>query len=330
MSPLRSMIGRFATVSAVVLTVGSAAFAQLSGVVSVDGSSTVYPIGEGIAAKFRKDQPEVRVTIGSSGTGGGFKKFVKGETDVSQASRPIKKEEHDAAVAAGIDYIELPIAYDGLSIVVNKGNTSIPQITVDEVKKLFAEGGAKTWKEANPAWPDVPVKLFSPGTDSGTFDYFVEVMGGKDKFKMTPTAQVSEDDNVLVTGVAGDPGAIGFFGSAYYFENQDKLMSLPVVNKKGVPVKPTPATIADGTYAPFSRPLFIYVNKKSLNKPEVKAFVEFYINNAGETADSVGYVGLPDEVYDRAEANLEGGKTGTQFIKDDGKHKDGALADIYQ
>jgi phosphate transport system substrate-binding protein len=304
--------------------------AQLSGAVSVDGSSTVFPIGEGIAAEFRKTNPQVRVTIASSGTGGGFKKFVKGETDISHASRPIRKDEHDAAVSNGVEYIELPIAYDGLSVVVNTSNTYVDKLTVDQVRMIFAENGARTWKEVNPAWPETPIKLFTPGTDSGTYDYFLEVMGGKDKFRMSPKAQASEDDNVLVTGVAGDPGGIGFFGSAYYFENRDKLRAVAIVNKSGEAVPPTHDTITDGSYNPMSRPLFIYVNKKALSRPEVRAFVEFYIDNAGDAADKVGYVALPEELYDRAEANLQAGKTGTQFLTEDGKHREGALADNYR
>ncbi len=315
---------------AVTFSFAGAAFAQLTGSVSVDGSSTVYPIGEGIAAKFRESQAGVRVTIASSGTGGGFKKFVKGEIDISQASRPIKKDEHDAAVASGIEYIEIPVAYDGLSIVVNPANSFANDLKVEDLKKIFAEGGAKTWKEVNSSFPDMPIRLFAPGTDSGTYDYFVEVMGGKDKFKLSPSAQVSEDDNVLVTGVAGDQGGIGFFGSAYYFENKEKIRAASVVNKKGNSVLPAPETITDGSYNPLSRPLFIYVNKKSLNKPEVKAFVEYYLDNSGTVADAVGYVALPDELYDRAEANLKSGKTGTQFLTPEGKHKEGALADNYK
>ena len=309
---------------------GSVARAQLRGAISIDGSSTVYPITEGISEEFSKKNPEAKVTVGISGTGGGFKRFVKGETDISDASRPIKKEEADAAKANGIEYVELPIAYDGLTVVVNKSNSFVKQLTTDDLKKLYLEGGIKSWKELDASYPDVPLKLFSPGTDSGTFDYMREVIthGGKDA-KMRPDMQVSEDDNVLVNGVEGEAGGVGYFGSAYYFENKAKLRAVPIVNKLGKPVEPAPETIRDGTYNPLSRPLFIYVNKKSLTKPEVRAFVDYYLDNAGKIADEVGYVELPDEMYDRVEAHLKAGTAGTQFLGDDGKPKEGALKDVY-
>jgi phosphate transport system substrate-binding protein len=318
---------------AVAMTLGvtGMARAELTGAIAIDGSSTVYPITEGVSEEFKKVNKDVRVTVGISGTGGGFKRFVKGETDISNASRPIKKEEHDEAVKAGVEYIEIPVAYDGLSVVVNKSNTAVDKLTVDQLKKIYLEGGAKTWKDLDPSWPDAPLKIFSPGTDSGTFDYMKEVVtkGVKDG-KVRADMQVSEDDNVLVTGVSGDQFAIGYFGSSYYFENKDKLRAVPIVNKKGVAVEPSAESINDGSYNPLSRPLFIYVNKKSMNKPEVKAFVEFYLENAAKISDEVGYVHLPDELYDRAEANVKAGKTGTQFLTDEGKHKDGALADVYK
>ena len=316
---------------AVVLGMSGIAVAQDGGAVVVDGSSTVYPIGEHIAAEFRKVDPSIRVTIAVSGTGGGFKRFTNGETDISHASRPIKKEEADAAQSNGVEFIEIPIAYDGLSVVVNKSNTFIDKLTVEQLARIYLEGGAKTWKEINPSWPDLPLRIYSPGTDSGTFDYMKEVLTSKDKnAKFRADMQVSEDDNVLVTGVAGDQGGVGYFGSAYYFENKDKLRAVPIVNKKGEAIEPTPETIMDGTYNPLSRPLFIYVNKASLNKPAVRKFVEFYLDNAGDAAGAVGYVALPDELYDRAEANLKDLKVGTQYLTTDGKHKEGALADIYK
>lgn len=331
MSTLKSLTRRVATLAMVVGLSSGAALAQVSGAVAVDGSSTVFPISEKIASEFKSEAPDVRVTIGVSGTGGGFKRFAKGETDVSNASRPIKKEEAEAAAAAGVEFIELPVAYDGLSVVVNKSNTFVDQLTVDQLKKIFLDGGAKTWKELNPAWPDAPIKVYSPGTDSGTFDYMKEVVtsGNKDA-KMRADMQVSEDDNVLVTGVTGDQNAVGYFGSAYYFENADKLRSVPVVNKAGKAVSPTPETIKDGTYNPLSRPLFIYVNKASMNKPQVAKFVQFYLDEAADAADAVGYVALPDEVYDRAEANLKSGRSGSQYLGADGKHKEGAVTDIYK
>lgn len=304
---------------------------NLQGTVTVDGSSTVYPITEGIAEEFGKDNPNVRVTVGISGTGGGFKRFARGETDISNASRPIKKEEAEQAQANGVEFIEVPVAYDGLSVVVNKSNAFADKLTVDQLKKIFTEGGARTWRDLDPSWPEQPIKVFSPGTDSGTFDYMREVVTHGDKSgKMRSDMQVSEDDNVLVTGVSGDPAAIGYFGSAYYFENRDKLRAVPIVNKQGQAVEPAPETIQDGSYNPLSRPLFIYINKKSLSKPEVKAFVEFYLENSGDIAREVGYVALPDEIYDRAEANIKAGRTGTQYLDEQGKPKEGAVTDIYR
>lgn len=337
----RTGVSRFATrlvgvlAGAVMLMAGlgqsTARGGDLTGAVAIDGSSTVFPITEGVAEEFRKEQGNVRVTVGVSGTGGGFKRFARGETDISNASRPIKKEEHDEAVKNGVEYIELPIAYDGLSIVVNRNFTALQQLTVDQLRKIYLDGGVKNWREIDPSMPDARIGIFSPGTDSGTFDYMKEVLtAGNKEARLRADMQVSEDDNVLVTGVAGDQFAIGFFGSAYYFENRDKLRAVPIVNKAGVAIEPTVETINDGSYNPLSRPLFIYVNKKSLSRPEVRAFVNFYLEEAADIADEVGYVHLPDAIYDRAEANVESGRTGTQFLNADGKHKEGALSDIYE
>lgn len=296
----------------------------------VDGSSTVYPIAEAVAEEFSKTAPQVNVTVGRSGTGGGFKRFVAGETDVSNASRPIKKTEADQAKSAGIEFIELPIAYDGLTIVVNKANTFVDKLTVADLKKIFtATGGAKTWKDVNPAWPAQAIKVFSPGTDSGTFDYFKEVVIGADG-QARSDMTVSEDDNVLVTGVAGDPNAIGFFGCAYYFENKDKIKSVPIVNSKGTAVSPTSTTITDGTYEPFSRPLFIYVSRKSADRPEVDGFVRFFLAQAPNLVDDVGYVALPESVYGTAATNWKNRRTGTQFLDGSGKPIHGVVTSIYK
>ena len=305
---------------------GSTAAAQnLSGEVKVDGSSTVYPITEAVAEEFGKDQPGVRTTVGISGTGGGFKRFATGETDVSNASRPIKPEEFKAAQGNGVEMIELPVAYDGLTVVVNPKNTFVKQLTVDELKKIFLEGqAAKTWKDVDPSYPADPIKIYSPGTDSGTFDYFKEVVAGKDG-SIRGDMSVSEDDNVLVNGVEGDPNAIGFFGYAYYEENKDKLRSVPIVNDAGEAVAPAPDAIESGEYNPFSRPLFIYVNKKSAMKPEVQEFVEFYLDNAGDLASEVGYVSLPDDVYALAKKNFAARETGTHFMGADAKSLEGSL-----
>ncbi len=318
--------------------VASFAFAApnnaLKGAVKCDGSSTVSPITSAAAEEFKAAAPNVNVTVGVSGTGGGFKRFCAGETDISNASRPIKKEEHDKAVENKIDYIELPIAFDGLSIVINNKNTWVDKLTIDEIRKIYLEGGAKTWADVRSGWPTTPLKIYSPGTDSGTFDYFKEVVAakmgkdGKDG-SIRGDMSVSEDDNVLVRGVEGDPGAIGFFGCAYYFENKDKLKVVPIDSGAGA-ITPTHETIETGTYAPFSRPLFIYVNKKAADRPEVKAFVEFYMTKAGELSEAVGYVQLPGEMYSRATANFAAKKTGTQFLDAAGKKVSGPLAKVYK
>jgi phosphate transport system substrate-binding protein len=299
--------------------------------VKIDGSSTVYPIAEAVAEEFSNKAPGVKVTVGMSGTGGGFKRFGAGETDVANASRPIKQSEADACKAKGIEFVEIPVAFDGLTIVTNTGNDWAKQLTVEQVKKIFsADGAAKTWKDVDPAWPADVIKVYSPGTDSGTFDYFKEVTVGKDG-KIRSDISVSEDDNVLVRGVEGDKNAIGFFGYAYYQENKAKLRAIPVVNPKTkAAVLPSPKTIEDGSYAPYSRPLFIYVSKASLEKPAVAAYAAFAIDEGGELADEVGYVRLPAAMYDRARANLAARKCGTQMIDGEGHERHGALADLYK
>ena len=302
---------------------------DLKGVVKIDGSSTVYPITEAVAEEFNASAPKVRVTVGVSGTGGGFKRFVAGEIDIADASRPIKKSENDMAAKAKLDYIELPIAFDGLTIVVNPKNTWATSLTVEQVKKIYgASGSAKTWKDVDPSWPATQIKVYSPGTDSGTFDYFKEVVVGKDG-AIRSDMSVSEDDNVLVRGVTGDEGAIGFFGCAYYFENKDKVRAVAIDGGKGA-VMPTVESIEDGSYAPFSRPLFIYVSKASAAKPEVRAFVDFYLKNVARLAGEVGYVKLPDAVYSKVGANWSSQRTASQFIDEKGDHVTGSLAEFYK
>ncbi|MWC28551.1 PstS family phosphate ABC transporter substrate-binding protein [Paenibacillus sp. MMS18-CY102] len=277
----------------------------LKGEVEIDGSSTVYPLTEAAAEEFGKDNPDVRVTVGVSGTGGGFKRFCNGETAISDASRPIKGEEADACKAKGIEYTDLQVAYDGLSIVVSKDNDFIDHLTVEELNKIFVTGSTvKTWADVRAGWPAEEIKMYSPGADSGTYDYFNEEILEKKGIRNDTQISFSEDDNTLVQGVEGSKYSIGYFGFAYYEENADKLKLVPVDAGKGA-ISPTVETIKDGTYAPLSRPLFIYVNKRELERPEVNAFVDYYINNIGEMAKEVGYVPLPDEKYDAEAAKLQ-------------------------
>jgi phosphate transport system substrate-binding protein len=313
-----------------ILAIGASASAQnLRGTIKIDGSSTVYPITEKVAEEFSDEHPRVRVTVGISGTGGGFKRFAVGETDISDASRPIKHKEDRVCYENGIKYIEIPVAYDGLSIVVNKGNTWVDYLTVDELKKIFLDGTTvETWQDVRSEWPAEPIKIFSPGTDSGTFDYFKEVVA-EDGKSIRSDMSVSEDDNVLVRGVVGEAGGIGFFGCAYYFENADKLKVVPIDGGKG-PVEPNPDTIESGEYAPFSRPLFIYVNAQSARRPEVKEFVNFYFDKGPELAEDVGYVKLPAEIYKRAKRNFQTTKTGTQFLNEEGEKISGSLPTVYK
>lgn len=300
----------------------------LGGAIRIDGSSTVYPITEAVAEEFRESSPDVRVTIGVSGTGGGFKKFAAGEIDVSDASRPIKHAERELAGGNGVSFVELPVAYDGLTIVVHPNNDWAGSLTVDQLRRIFTtDGTVSRWNELDPAWPDRAIKVYSPGTDSGTFDYFKEVMGGDRSIRSD--ISVSEDDNVLVRGVAGDEGAIGFFGCAYYFENEGKLRAVPIDGGKG-PVEMSVKSIEDGTYAPFSRPLLIYVNARSADRPEVVAFIDFYLEHAGDLASEVGYVRLPDDLYARVRENWRARKPGTQFCEDDGTARHGPLAELYR
>jgi len=285
-------------------------------VVKVDGSSTVFPITEAVAEDYQKStKGKAKVTVGISGTGGGFKKFCRGETDVSNASRPILKKEMDDCKAAGIEYFELPVAFDALTVVVNPKNAFIKQLTVAEMKKMWepgAQGKVTRWNQVNPAWPDAPIKLFGPGADSGTFDYFTEAVVGKSKASRGDFT-ASEDDNVLVQGVSRDVNGLGYFGYAYYIENKDKLKAVPIVNEKGQPVEPSMDAVLKGNYSPLSRPIFIYVNAKSLEKPEVKEFVEFYMKGGGKLAKEVKYVPLPDSAYTIGMDHIQKGKKGTVF-----------------
>ncbi len=305
------------TALAVLVTVASIGVkAHAVETIKIDGSSTVYPITEAVAEEFQNSKKgAVRVTVGISGTGGGFKKFCRGEIDVSDASRPIQKKEMDACYIEGsVKFVELPVAYDALTVVVNPQNTWAANMTVAELKKIWepaAQGKIMKWNQVRPEWPDQPIKLYGAGSDSGTFDYFTEaVVGAAKSSRGDYTA--SEDDNVLVQGVANDKYALGYFGYAYYAENQSKLKAVGIDQGKGA-VLPSPQTVENGTYAPLSRPIFIYVSEKSIDKPAVKEFVEFYLQKAATLVPSVKYIALPAEAYSMATANFQKRKLGTVF-----------------
>lgn len=303
---------------------------ELKGDIKVDGSSTVYPITEAAAASFKKLFPNVNTTVGKSGTGGGFKRFQTGETDISDASRPIKDKELQACQEKSVSFIEIPVAYDGLTIVAHKDNDFLDTLTVDQLKTIFlADKAAKTWKDVNPDWPAEEIKVFAPGTDSGTFDYFKEVIAGKEG-SIRSDMSTSENDDVLVNGVAGDEFGIGFFGAAYYFQNMDKLKAVKVVNPAtDKAVLPTAETIENGSYAPFSRPLFIYVNKESINKPQVEQFVDFYIAKAADFSKEVGYVALPNSVYEAGLENFISENVGTHYLTAEMEKRSGPVTEVY-
>ena len=290
-----------------------------AGVIKIDGSSTVFPVTEAVAEEFQKaKQGSVKVTVGISGTGGGFKKFVRGEIDIADASRPILKEEMEQARANGIEYIELPVCFDALSVVVNPQNDWLNSITVEELKKIWepeAQGKITNWNQIRPEWPNQKISLFGAGTDSGTFDYFTEAIVGKAKSSRGDYT-ASEDDNVLVQGVGGNKYALGYMGYAYYAPNTSKLKAVAIEWSKNAtkgPVMPSAETVIAGTYNPLSRPLFIYVSTKSMSRPEVKEFVEFYLKNVPELAADVKYVALPDGAYQMAQQRFSSMQTGTAF-----------------
>jgi phosphate transport system substrate-binding protein len=285
-------------------------------VIEIDGSSTVYPITEAVAEEYQATLGGARVTVGISGTGGGFKRFCRGEIDIANASRPILKEEMVLCAQAGVRYYELPIAYDALTVVVSKSNTFVDQLTVDELKRMWepaAQRKVMNWNQIRPGFPDLPLKLAGAGADSGTFDYWTEAIVGRSKASRGDY-QASEDDNVTVMYVSRDKGALGYFGMAYYQENTDRLRAIPIVPPSAnTGVLPSATTVNDGSYQPLSRPLFIYVKEKSLQRPEVKEFVDFYISDGAVLAAEVGYVELPEEAYALSRKNLAEGKVGSGF-----------------
>ena len=270
--------------------------AKLSGTIEIDGSSTVFPVSEAVAEEFHKIHPDVRVNVGVSGTGGGFKRFTVGETDISDASRPIKDSEAQAAADNRIEYYPLRVALDGLSVMVSPDNDFVVCLTTEQLKMIWEPGSTVSkWSDVDPSWPSKDIALYGPDTDSGTFDYFTEEVMGEAQLSR-PDYTASADDNVLVQGIAGGKYSLGYFGYAYYQENQDKLNLLAVDSGNGC-VLPTSESIENGTYSPLSRPLFIYVSKQSMERSEVKAFVEFYLDNAAELAQEVGYIKLGDAEY---------------------------------
>lgn len=285
------------------------------GVIAVDGSSTVFPISEAVAEEFQNEsQGKVRVTVGIAGTGGGFKRFCRGETDISNASRPILAEEMEACRAAGIRYIELPIAFDALTVVINPQNDWARTMTIAELKMAWepaAQGKIMRWNQIRPEWPDEPLMLFGAGADSGTFDYFTEAVNGKAKATRGDYT-ASEDDNVLVQGVVNNKNALGYFGYAYYSPHKDQMLAVGVDAGKG-PVTPSIEGVISGVYQPLSRPLFIYVSEKAASRPEVREFIEFHLAHTSELVTEVGYVPLPDAAYVTALEHFNSARYGTVF-----------------
>ncbi len=301
------------------LFISNTLFAAERTLIKIDGSSTVYPITEAVAEEFQKSNPNVKVTVGISGTGGGFKKFGRGETDISDASRPIKPSEVDLCKENGIEYIELPVAFDGLAVMVNPGNNWVDHMTVAELKKLWepeAQGKITHWNQIRPEWPKEKIALVGAGVDSGTYDYFTDAIVGKEGASRGDFV-ASEDDNVLVQAIANNRFAIGFFGLAYYQENKDKLKLVPIDDeKKGNgdgPILPTFETVKNGTYQPLSRPIFIYVSQKAAQRPEIEKFIAFYLKHAKTLVQEVGYIPLPDEVYQLVLGRFQKRLTGSVF-----------------
>ena len=314
MISLKFSAGALAIASAFLAS--GAAFAQ-SALVKIDGSSTVFPVTEAVAEDFQKAKKNaIKVTVGISGTGGGFKKFCRGEIDISNASRPILKGEIEECKKNGVEFVELPVAFDALTVVINPKNTFAMTMTVADLKKMWepaAQGKITNWNQINPAFPNAPLKLFGAGSDSGTFDYFTEAIVGKAKSSRGDFT-ASEDDNVLVQGVSRDVNAIGYFGFSYYVENKDKLKSVAIIEKAGKPaVAPSPETVLDGTYQPRARPIVIYISTKAMAKPEVREFAEYYLAHGEKLSKEVKYVPLPSKYYKMGLDRLKAAQKGTVF-----------------
>jgi phosphate transport system substrate-binding protein len=324
------------TASAFVVACGGSSPGESAGtsspqVITADGSSTVFPITEAVAEDFQQANPGARVTVGSSGTGGGFAKFCRNETDISNASRPIRASEAEACAKGGVQYIELPVAYDGIAIVIHPSNTWATSMTVAELKKLWepaAQGKITRWSQIRAGWPDQEIHLFGAGVDSGTFDYFTEAVMGKSTASRGDYTS-SEDDNVIVQGVSGDPNALGYFGYAYYEQNKDKLKLVAIddedaSNGQG-PIAPSPETVANGTYRPLSRPVFVYVKVNALQRPEVEKFMQFYLDQGQALVREVGYVQMTPKETELVRARFTGRKTGSMFEGVEDSHSEVTL-----
>jgi phosphate transport system substrate-binding protein len=312
-----TLIGAVAAVATTIGLLVPAVKSQSQNAIRVDGSSTVYPITEAVAEEFQRANRNTRVTVGISGTGGGFRKFCRGETDIANASRPIVAEELQACRTGGVQFIEMPVAYDALTVVVHPQNNWARSLTVAELKKMWepaAQGQINNWSQIRQGFPNAPLKLFGAGTASGTFDYFTEAIVGKAKSSRGDYT-ASEDDNVLVQGVSRDRNAIGYFGYAYYEANKTRLRSVPIDNGTG-PVAPSVQNVQNGTYQPLSRPLFIYVNARTAQRDDVKRFVEFYMANGARLSGAVRYVPLPAQAYTLALGHFRNRKLGTVFAGD--------------
>jgi phosphate transport system substrate-binding protein len=315
---------------------GEGKVTELKGKIVVDGSSTVAPITEAARGRFQDTYPNVTMPIKTSGTGGGFKKFVTGETDISNASRPINDKEFDLCKTNGIEFYEIPIAYDGITFAVHNDNSWVKDLTVEQLQKMFTDNTGpdgkqkyRNWNDIDPSWPEKPIKFYIPGTNSGTFDYFKEVIIGEGAIRSD--VATNEDDNSLIQLISGDEYGIGFFGVAYYVNNSERIKAIPIINPNtNKPVMPTDEDIETGNYAPFSRPLFIYVSKKSAAKSYIVRFVEMYIDQGAEIAGGSNYVGLPAEIYTQAKKNFRDKKTGTYFLTEDGQKREGSLVEIYK